>query len=99
MLQIIQHRRFALDKGVRNDIALLKLCSPVQLSQTVQPVCLPQPESDPVFNGEKLTVLGWGAEYWGGSPITTLREVRTNYFIIQVCSFFTHTHQFRPLLL
>ncbi len=61
---------------MRNDVALLKLCSPVQLGNMVQTACLPPPNEDGVFPGEQLTVLGWGAEYFGGPPVGSLKEVR-----------------------
>ncbi len=61
---------------MRNDVALIKLCHPVTLGGAVQAACLPDPRADKVANGEELTVVGWGAEYFGGSPVNRLREVR-----------------------
>ena len=44
-----------------NDIALIRLYEPVQLSPTINPACLQDP-SDPVIEGKTCFIAGWGAE-------------------------------------
>uniref|UniRef100_A0A8C3SV50 Peptidase S1 domain-containing protein n=1 Tax=Chelydra serpentina TaxID=8475 RepID=A0A8C3SV50_CHESE len=56
------------DLGFSNDIALIKLAEPVQLSETIQPACLPA-------NGAILAqdfpcyITGWG-RLWTNGPIS-----------------------------
>lgn len=54
---------------VYNDIALLKLKSPVKVTRNIRPACLPQAEHRP----EKTvmtTVIGWGRTELGGTIFT-----------------------------
>ncbi|CAM1300080.1 Uncharacterised protein g2603 [Pycnogonum litorale] len=43
----------------KHDIALLKLNAPVEVTKTIQPACLPQPNYD-IAVGSGVFVLGWG---------------------------------------
>jgi len=58
---------------MENDIALLKLSSPVEVSSDVLPVCLPP--SKPTYAGKTAIATGWGTTSSGGSQPNTLREV------------------------
>ncbi|XP_043835237.1 serine protease 42-like [Dromiciops gliroides] len=44
---------------IRNDLALIRLDSPVKLSQTIQPICLPSNKFS-LKNGTRCWVAGWG---------------------------------------
>nr|XP_027211158.1 transmembrane protease serine 9-like [Penaeus vannamei] len=70
--QIIEHPDYQPGNEI-NDIALIKLSSPVQVSDTVLPVCMPPP--NPTYAGKTATVTGWGTTSSGGSSSDTLREV------------------------
>jgi len=80
--QIIEHPNY--DAGTeRNDIALLKLSSPVTMSATVLPVCMPPPK--PLYTGQNAWVTGWGTTSSGGSSSSTLREVQIKVLSNSAC--------------
>ncbi|XP_036144539.1 trypsin-1 [Monomorium pharaonis] len=56
-----------------NDIALLKLKTPIKFEGLMRPACLP--EQVKTFAGKKGIVTGWGATKEGGSVSHTLLEV------------------------
>ncbi|KAK7067876.1 Transmembrane protease serine 6 [Halocaridina rubra] len=70
--QIIGHAQYSPGDEL-NDIALLKLSSPVTVDQTVLPVCMPPP--NPTYANQEATVTGWGTTSSGGSSSDTLKEV------------------------
>lgn len=57
-----------------NDIALLRLHSPIKVTDTVKPVCLPK-NDDKSYAGETAVATGWGAVEEGKKPSCYLREV------------------------
>jgi len=71
------------DNTLVNDIALLELSSPVQLSNAVQTVCLPPPR--PTYAKKQATVTGWGTTSSGGSSPDTLREVTVTVLSPEDC--------------
>jgi len=56
--EIIIHEHFNLDT-FDNDIALLKLTSPIQWGPGVSPVCLPSPDYE-FQGGYQCIITGWG---------------------------------------
>ncbi|XP_034001437.1 chymotrypsin-like elastase family member 2A [Trematomus bernacchii] len=60
-----------------NDIALLKLSSPVNFTDYIQPVCLAS-ENSTFYTGVSSWVVGFGANSSGGSNADTLQEVRVS---------------------
>ncbi|XP_050689631.1 trypsin alpha-3-like [Eriocheir sinensis] len=80
--QIINHPNYQAGTE-RNDIALLKLSSPVDVSSTVMPVCMPPPL--PKYGGKRATVTGWGTLSSGGSSSNVLREVEVNVLSNNAC--------------
>jgi len=70
--KIIEHENYQGGSEI-NDIALLKLSSPVQFRSEIWPVCLP-PQT-PLYTGKVATVTGWGTTSSGGSASNVLREV------------------------
>ena len=60
------------DWTFRNDLALLKLATPVNTSVYV-PTCLPAPDTD--YTGSNVWVLGWGRTQEGGEVSDTLQEL------------------------
>ncbi|XP_077051764.1 transmembrane protease serine 2 [Siphateles boraxobius] len=58
-----------------NDIALMKLNSPLTITTNVRPVCLPS--KGMYFSAPRESyVTGWGALYSGGSPSEILQEAK-----------------------
>lgn len=54
-----------------NDIAIIKLDEPVEMTELLHPVCMPTPGKS--FKGETATVTGWGALKVGGLTSNTLQ--------------------------
>merc|ERR1712212_1152788 len=69
-----------------NDIAVIKLSSPVNLNADipVKPVCLPDPSSD--FTGMKAIATGWGLTSEAGNQATALQEVEVTVYSEADCS-------------
>lgn len=74
VIEMVLHEKYD-DNTVDNDIGLLKLEKPLQYSNVIQPVELPNPEED--FNGQLVTVSGWGkTESWSGSEELLFTDLR-----------------------
>ncbi|KAG7175673.1 Proclotting enzyme-like 12 [Homarus americanus] len=69
---IIIHGQYSSSTMI-NDIALLKLSTPLQVNATVMPVCLPPRRRK--YSWKNATVTGWGTTSYGGSISDVLREV------------------------
>jgi len=59
-------------RNLQNDIALLKLASPVKFTKYVQPACLPN--SDTPVGGKNCYITGWGKIRHPGNMHTYLQE-------------------------
>ncbi|XP_022101267.1 trypsin-1-like [Acanthaster planci] len=72
--KIVRHAGFTY-QGLSNDIALMKLSSPVTLSDTINTVCLPSQ----AYTSGNAYVTGWGdTQKWGqGSYPDKLQQVMT----------------------
>ncbi|NXO66736.1 TMPS2 protease, partial [Phainopepla nitens] len=71
--QIISHPDYDTDSK-DNDVALMKLETPLSFSETVRPVCLPNPGM--MFQpNQQCWISGWGAEYQGGKTSNNLNYV------------------------
>uniref|UniRef100_A0A673AGR1 pancreatic elastase II n=1 Tax=Sphaeramia orbicularis TaxID=375764 RepID=A0A673AGR1_9TELE len=57
---------------IRNDIALIKLSTPVKLSNTIMPACLP-PSGQVLPHDSPCYVTGWG-RLWTGGPIADILQ-------------------------
>merc|ERR1712168_821888 len=83
--RIIDHANYEAGTEL-NDISLLKLSSPVEVSDTVLPVCMPP--SIPKYANKNAWVTGWGTTSSGGSSSDTLvfKDGGGNYDLIGVVS-------------
>ncbi|GAB0178263.1 transmembrane protease serine 2 [Grus japonensis] len=71
--QIISHPDYDADSK-DNDVALMKLETPLSFTDTVRPVCLPNPGM--MFQpNQQCWISGWGAEYQGGTTSNNLNYV------------------------
>lgn len=59
----------------RNDIALLRLSTPIAYNENVGPVCLPWSMQEDKFEDEDVTLAGWGTTEFGGPKSKTLQKV------------------------
>ncbi|KAK7084305.1 Transmembrane protease serine 6 [Halocaridina rubra] len=80
--RIIGHSQYSPGDEL-NDIALLKLSSPVKVSSSVLPVCMP-PEL-PTYANKVATVTGWGTTSSGGSSSDILKEVEVPVLSNKAC--------------
>ena len=72
--EIITHPKYNA-RTYDNDIAIVRLDEPVEMTELMHPVCMPTPGKS--FKGETGTVTGWGALKVGGPTSDTL-QVREN---------------------
>ncbi|GAB6019517.1 hypothetical protein CHUAL_001093 [Chamberlinius hualienensis] len=83
--------------GFINDVALLRLETPVQFSDYVRPICLPSLSEESIVNGRMCTVIGWGQLQETGHVFPdTLQEVDLPVFDAAECrkkTFFLHSYQ------
>lgn len=59
---IVSHPQY-LKRGAINDVALLFLSEPVNITENVNVVCLPSPTD--VFDGKDCYSTGWGKDNFG----------------------------------
>lgn len=70
--KVIMHPSYD-SRRLLNDIALLKLSSPVQYTKRIQPACVPI--SKTVHKNQISWATGWGTTGFGGSLATNLLQV------------------------
>ena len=80
---VVKHKDFTMET-LHSDIAILVLKSPVQYTNTVKPVCLPNDKK--LYNGKKGTVAGWGLLSERGSRPTVLQELTMEIWDNARCS-------------
>jgi len=68
-----------------NDIAVLKLSSPVTFSKTIRPICLPCSYANNDMTGDTLTLAGWGTDSESGDMQDHLMAVSVPIISNAVC--------------
>ncbi|KAL7640545.1 UNVERIFIED_CONTAM: hypothetical protein RMT77_008820 [Armadillidium vulgare] len=68
-----------------HDLAIVKLSSRVETTESIMPVCLPW-KPLPKLIGKKATLAGWGAESFGGGLSSVLRDADVRIFDSSVCN-------------
>ncbi|XP_034024411.1 suppression of tumorigenicity 14a [Thalassophryne amazonica] len=82
--QIIPHPNYN-SYTYDNDIALMKLDSPVDNTDYIRPICMPSPQH--VFEtGESVWITGWGARREGGGAATTLQKAKVRIINSETCN-------------
>ncbi|XP_068745607.1 MAM and LDL-receptor class A domain-containing protein 1-like isoform X1 [Montipora capricornis] len=71
--RIFGHPSYNRPSRFNNDIALIQLMSSVSLSKRVNPICLPNNDSD-ILTGSKCFITGWGKIEHPGSSHHTLQQ-------------------------
>lgn len=82
--KIISHEAFDPDTN-DNDIALLKLSSPLTFSKTVMPVCLPNAGVD-LSAGREAWITGWGALRSSGPSPDKLNQAKVTIYSRERCN-------------
>jgi hypothetical protein len=67
-------------------MAILTLESPVEFTETISPVCLPQKCMDVKFTGRSVTAMGWGLTKENGTVSDYLRSASFNVISKAKCS-------------
>ncbi|XP_023931419.1 CUB and sushi domain-containing protein 3-like isoform X1 [Lingula anatina] len=73
------------DSTKNNDIALLKLANPVDLTDQITLICLPMYEGEELLDGHHCNATGWGVTSFGGSVSSVLMQVGTPYIGTETC--------------
>ncbi|XP_032456097.1 transmembrane protease serine 9 [Nasonia vitripennis] len=82
--QLIIHEEFDSDNlHDFNDIALIKLKEPIEFTQDIKPVCLPQKGSD--YTGHDVKVAGWGRVKNNGGASRYLRQASLKMMSYNTC--------------
>ena len=80
--EILLHSNFS-RKNKENDIAILRLSTPIQSSDFVRPICLPTASLQP---GQVAFVTGWGATQNRGPHSEVLMETKLPIWRNNLCS-------------
>jgi len=77
-------------RKIDNDIALLKLKEPVEITKAsfITPACLPA-DNENTFEGEEAVVAGWGATEQGGDVSPQLQRVEVPVLTNKQCNWRT----------
>ncbi|XP_061596206.1 transmembrane protease serine 2 [Cololabis saira] len=82
--RIINHENY--DSNTNdNDIALLKLGTPMAFTRTVRPVCLPNSGID-MPAGSQAWITGWGALRSSGQPPDKLNQAQVTIYSRDICN-------------
>ena len=82
VIRIIKHKDFN-PKTLVNDIAILTLETPARISSTIRSVCLPSFHDN--YDGQLVTVAGWGALSEQGGQPNVLHEVDVHVWTNSKC--------------
>ncbi|XP_008330469.1 transmembrane protease serine 2 [Cynoglossus semilaevis] len=82
--KIINHEKYNTDTN-DNDIALLKLSTPLTFSVTVKPVCLPNSGVD-LSPGRQAWITGWGALRSSGPSPDILNQAQVTIYSRDQCN-------------
>ncbi|PNF33082.1 hypothetical protein B7P43_G16109 [Cryptotermes secundus] len=81
---ITMHPGYNPDAMYENDIALVKLSSPITFNDQAQPVALPN-QLEPTKGGTLATVIGWGFPYTDGGVMEKLQHVNITVYDDEKC--------------
>jgi len=63
--ETVFHEDYVESPTTLNDVAVVKLATPIKFTETIQPICLPSPDDKPKA-GTAAMVAGWGVTQEGG---------------------------------
>ncbi|XP_035614072.1 acrosin [Oncorhynchus keta] len=86
VVEIRAHEKFH-HPSYSNDIALLRLSSPLEYTDFVQPVCTVEDEMEEFnLNLNQCFISGWGSTSFKGKPMDTLQEAEVELFERNTCN-------------
>ncbi|XP_068211452.1 serine proteinase stubble-like [Palaemon carinicauda] len=80
--RVVRHKDYD-SRRLYNDVAMLTLEKPVTFNSKVRPVCLDRSSS--TYEGDRVTVAGWGSMYEGGPQPSTLYKVQLRVWSNEEC--------------
>jgi secreted trypsin-like serine protease len=83
--QIFLHPQYSQTNAPVNDIALIRLATPLSYTNQVQPVCLPSSDSTQTTPPSTGWVTGWGTTSSGGSLSRQLKQVNVPFVSYTSC--------------
>ncbi|KAM9431292.1 transmembrane protease serine 12-like isoform 1-T1 [Salvelinus alpinus] len=86
VVEVRVHEKFH-HPSYSNDIALMRLSSPLEYTDFVQPVCTVEDEMEEFdLNLNQCFVSGWGSTSFKGKPMDTLQEAEVELFEQNTCN-------------
>uniref|UniRef100_A0A670YW96 Transmembrane serine protease 3 n=1 Tax=Pseudonaja textilis TaxID=8673 RepID=A0A670YW96_PSETE len=82
--KIIYHKNYK-PKTMKNDIALIKLATPLALNGLIEPICLPN-FGEHFPEGKMCWISGWGATEEGGDTSETMKYASVPLISNKVCN-------------
>uniref|UniRef100_A0A8C6Y0T1 Transmembrane serine protease 3 n=1 Tax=Naja naja TaxID=35670 RepID=A0A8C6Y0T1_NAJNA len=82
--KIIYHKNYK-PKTMKNDIALIKLATPLALNGLIEPICLPN-FGEHFPEGKMCWISGWGATEEGGDTSETMKYAGVPLISNKVCN-------------
>ncbi|KAH9510090.1 Transmembrane protease serine 13 [Bulinus truncatus] len=86
---VVQHEDYNKPRWLRNDIALIKMPSPVDFTDRVRPACLPVYGQD-FFQNDFSYVTGFGQQREGGA-VDNLRQLKVDVVPDMECAYLQRT--------
>ncbi|XP_066971123.1 serine proteinase stubble-like isoform X2 [Macrobrachium rosenbergii] len=80
--RVVRHKDYD-SRRLYNDVAMLTLETAVRYNSKVRPVCLDS--SSNTYEGDMVTVAGWGSMYEGGPQPSTLYNVKLRVWSNEEC--------------
>ncbi|KAF0307120.1 Venom protease [Amphibalanus amphitrite] len=78
--RVVRHPQYL---GSQNDLAVVRLATPVELTEHVSPICLPPAGAEHI--GQDVEMAGWGLLEFGGNASDILQEVALRVADPAVC--------------
>lgn len=87
------HEGFRKAQSMNNDIAIIVLNHPVKLSNHIQPICLPFPDSE-YIPGMNCSIAGWQLKHNDNRSKLKIYEISYHYLYIYVKIIFFPTYNY-----
>ncbi|XP_045101819.1 transmembrane protease serine 9-like [Portunus trituberculatus] len=80
--RVVRHKDYD-SRRLYNDVAMLTLSTPVEYTNEIRPVCLDN--TGKTYDGEDVTVAGWGSMHEGGPQPSTLHKATLRVVSLSDC--------------